>query len=152
MRIAAPPHPSGTLGVVTVRRVVLSLLLVAGFGLFWLAGHNGQSGEVPKLASDAAVESLIPGDGSPNVLRQSEIGIDLADGWVASLAVNGREIPDDQLRVNGPLNQFFFTPGAGKAVEKLNPGTVIVVASIWKPVDGETRADARQVVWRFRTI
>ena len=136
----------------TVRRVVLGLLLVAGFGMFWLAGHNGQSGEVPPLATDAAVEGLIPSDGSPNVLRQSEIGIDLADGWVASLAVNGREIPDDELRVNGPLHQFFFTPGPGKAVEKLNAGTVVVVANIWKPVDGETREDARQVVWRFRTI
>jgi len=137
---------------VTIRRVVLSLLLVAGFGMFWLAGHNGLSGKVPPLATDSAVEELIPGDGSPNVLRQSEIGIDLTDGWVASLAVNGRDIPDDQLRVNGPLNQFFFTPGPGKEIERLNAGTVIVVASIWKPVDGETREDARQVIWRFRTI
>jgi len=83
---------------VTIRRVVLSLLLVAGFGMFWLAGHNGLSGKVPPLATDSAVEELIPGDGSPNVLRQSEIGIDLTDGWVASLAVNGRDIPDDQLQ------------------------------------------------------
>jgi hypothetical protein len=137
---------------VTIRRILLALLLVAGFGMFWLAGHNGLSGEVPPLATDAAVEELIPSDGSPNVLRQAEIGIDLTDGWVASLAVNGREIPDDELRVNAPLNQFFFTPGPEKAVERLNPGTVIVVATIWKPVDGETRADARQVIWRFRTI
>jgi hypothetical protein len=137
---------------VTVRRVVLTLLLVAGFGMFWLAGRNGGNGEVPPLATDAAVESLIPTDGSPNVLRQAELGIDLADGWVASLAVNGRVIPDDQLRVNAPLNQFFFAPGPGKEIEKLNAGTVVVVATIWKPIDGETRADARQVVWRFRTI
>ena len=136
----------------TIRRVVLSLLLVAGFGMFWLAGHNGLSGEVPPLATDSAVEELIPGDGSPNVLRQSEIGVDLAPGWVASLAVNGRDIPDDELRVNGPLNQYFFTPGEGKAVEKLNAGPVIVVAKIWRPVDGESRDDARTVIWRFKTI
>ena len=136
----------------TIRRVVLALLLVAGVGAFVLAGHVGSNGEVPPLATDAAVEALIPGDGSPNVLRQAEIGIDLADGWVASLAVNGRTIPDDQLRVNAPLNQFFFTPGPGKEIERLNAGIVIVVASIWKPVDGETREDARQVIWRFRTI
>ena len=135
-----------------MRRVVLTLLLVAGFGMFWLAGRNGGNGEVPPLATDAAVEALIPSDGSPNVLRQAELGIDLADGWVASLAVNGRVIPDDQLRINAPLNQFFFAPGVGKEIEKLNAGTVVVVATIWKPVDGETRADARQVVWRFRTI
>lgn len=144
--------PWGTLDDVTIRRVVLSLLLVAGFGMFWLAGHNGLSGEVPPLETDSAVEALIPGDGSPNVLRQAEIGIDLADGWVASLAINGHDIPDDQLRVNAPLNQFFFAPGPGKEIETLNAGTVIVVANIWKPVDGETREDARQVIWRFRTI
>lgn len=136
----------------TIRRVVLSLLLVGGFGMFWLAGRNGTNGEAPKLATDAAVEALIPADGSPNVLRQAEIGIDLADGWVASLAINGRAIPDDELRVVGPLNQFFFAPAPGKEIETLNAGTVLVVASIWKPIDGETRADARQVVWRFRTI
>jgi len=139
-------------GPVTVRRVVLMLLLVAGFGMFWLAGHNGLSGEVPPLDTDKAVEALIPGDGSPNVLRQSEIGIDLAPGWVASLQVNGKDIPDDELRVNTPLNQYFFTPGPGKAVEKLNAGTVIAVAKIWRAVDGETRDDARTVIWRFRTI
>ena len=136
----------------TIRRVVLSLLVVAGFGMFWLAGHNGLSGKVPPLATDSAVEALVPSDGSPNVLRQSEIGIDLADGWVATLAINGRDIPDDQLRINAPLNQYFFTPGPGKEIETLNAGTVIVVANIWKPVDGETRKDARQVIWRFRTI
>lgn len=135
-----------------VRRIVLPLLLVAGVGMFWLAGHVGKSGEVEPSLADAAVQSLSPSDGSPNVLRQSEIGIDLAEGWVAQLSINGRPIPDDELRINAPLNQFFFTPGPGKEIETLNAGTVIVVASIWKPVDGETRADARQVIWRFRTI
>ena len=152
MRLLDRARRRAPLGLVTVRRVVLALLLVVGIGMFWLAGHNGLSGEVPPLDTDKAVEGLIPGDGSPNVLRQSEIGIDLADGWTASLQINGRDIPDDELRVNGPLNQYFFTPGPGKAVEKLNAGTVIVLAKIWRPVDGETRDDARTVVWRFRTI
>jgi hypothetical protein len=136
---------------VMIRRIVLSLLLVVAVGLFALAGRNGKSGDEPEV-SDAAVEALIPGDGSPNVLRQAEIGIDLATGWTADLAINGRTIPEDQLRRNEPLNQVFFTPGPGKEIEKLAAGEVIVVATIWKPTEGETRADARQVVWRFRTI
>ena len=136
----------------TVRRGVLALLLLVAVGAFYAAGHNGKSGDVEPTVTDSAVEELIPADGSPNVLRQAAIGIDLTTGWVASLAINGREIPDDQLTINAPLNQFLFTPGPGKEIERLNAGTVIVVASIWKPVDGETRADARQVVWRFRTI
>jgi hypothetical protein len=136
---------------VVVRRIVLSLLLLVGVGMFVLAGRNGKSASEPTV-SDSAVEALIPDDGSPNVLRQAEIGIDLAPGWTADLAINGVSIPDDQLRRNEPLNQVFFTPGPGKEIEKLNAGEVIVVATIWKPTDGETRADARQVVWRFKTI
>jgi ABC-type phosphate transport system substrate-binding protein len=136
----------------TVRRGVLALLLFAAVAAFYAAGHNGKSGDVEPTVTDSAVEDRIPADGSPNVLRQAEIGIDLASGWVASLAINGLTIPDDQLRVNAPLDQFFFTPGSGKAIERLNAGTVVVVASIWKPVDGETREDARQVIWQFRTI
>ena len=142
----------GSLAGVTIRRGVLALLLLAAVGAFYAAGHNGKSGDVEPSVSDSAVEELVPADGSPNVLRQSEIGIDLATGWTAELAINGRTIPDDQLRRNDPLNQLFFTPGPGKEIERLNAGTVVVVASIWKPIDGETRADARQVVWHFRTI
>src|SRR3954468_17947321 len=88
----------GMLSAVSVRRVVLSLLVVLALGSFWLAGHVGKSGDVEPSIADSAVESLLPSDGSPNVLRQTEIGIDLTDGWVASLAINGHDIPDDQLR------------------------------------------------------
>ena len=86
------------------------------------------------------------------MLRQAEIGIDLKPGWTGDLAVNGVPIPEDQVRRNDPLNQVFFTPGPGKEIEQFNSGTVIVVASIWRPVDGETRDDARQVVWRFKVL
>ena len=136
----------------TIRRGVLALLLIAAIGAFYAAGRNGQGGDVEPSVTDAAVEGLIPADGSPNVLRQAEIGIDLASGWTAELSINGRAIPDDQLRRNDPLNQVFFTPGPGKEIERLAAGTVVVVASIWNPVDGESRADARQVIWQFRTI
>jgi hypothetical protein len=134
-----------------LRRIVLSLLLVVAVGMFWLAGRNGNADPEPTM-SESAVEQLIPGDGSPSVLRQAEIGIDLKDGWVAELAINGVQIPADQLRTNGPLSQFFFTPGEGKEIEQFTSGSVIVVASIWRPIDGEAFEDARQVVWRFSVL
>ena len=130
---------------------MIALLLVVAVGLFWLAGQNGNADPVPTV-SETAVEHLIPGDGSPSVLRQAEIGIDLRDGWTADLSVNGVLIPDDQVRRNDPLNQVFFTPGPGKEIERFDAGTVVVVANIWRPVDGETRDDARQVVWRFNVL
>jgi len=134
-----------------LRRVVLALLLLVAVGLFWLAGHNGNADPKP-LLTEQAVEELIPADGSPSVLRQAEIGIDLKPGWTGELSVNGRLIPEDQLRRNDPLNQVFFTPGPGKEIEAFDAGTVVVVANIWRPVDGETRDDARSVVWRFRVL
>lgn len=134
-----------------MRRVVLGLLLVVAVGMFWLAGRYGNADPEPVI-SQSAVEQLIPGDGSPSVLRQAEIGIDLREGWTAELSVNGVFIPEDQLRRNVPLAQVFFTPGPGKEIEQLRSGTVLVVASIWRPIDGETRDDARQVVWRFNVL
>ncbi len=134
-----------------MRRAVIWLLLVVAVGMFWLAGRNGNADPEPVL-TESAVEQLIPADGSPSVLRQAEIGIDLKDGWTAELSVNGTPIPDDQLRRNDPLAQVFFTPGPGKEIERLTSGTVVVIASIWRPIDGETREDGRQVVWRFKVL
>jgi hypothetical protein len=134
-----------------MRRVVLGLLLVVAVGMFWLAGRNGNADPEP-LVTESAVEQLIPADGSPSVLRQAEIGIDLKDGWTGELSVNGVFIPEDQLRRNEPLAQVFFTPGPGKEIEQYRTGTVVVVASIWRPIDGESREDARQVVWRFTVL
>ena len=134
-----------------LRRVVIGLLLVVAVGMFWLAGRNGNADPEPVI-SESAVEQLIPADGSPSVLRQAEIGIDLKDGWTGELSVNGVFIPEDQLRRNEPLAQIFFTPGPGKEIEQFRSGTVVVVASVWRPIDGETREDGRQVVWRFKVL
>jgi hypothetical protein len=134
-----------------LRRIVISLLLVVAVGMFWLAGRNGDNDPKPTI-NESAVEALIPADGSPSVLRQAEIGIDLKDGWTGELTINGHFIPEDQLRRNDPLNQLFFTPGPGKEIERFSAGTVIVVASVWRPIDGETRDDGRQVVWRFNVV
>jgi hypothetical protein len=134
-----------------MRRAVLTLLILVAFGMFWLAGHNGNADPKPTI-NEVAVEQLIPADGSPSVLRQAEIGIDLREGWTGELTVNGHFIPYDQIRRNEPLNQLFFTPGPGKEIERLDAGMVIVVANIWRPIDGETRDDARQVVWRFTVL
>jgi hypothetical protein len=133
---------------VTLRRVVIGLLLALGVGLFLLSGRYGVSDDSPQ-ATDSAVEQLIPGDKSPNVPRQSEIGIDLATGWTAKLNINGFNIPEDQLRRNEPLNQVFFTPGEGKEIEVLRPGPVFVIATIWRPDLSQTEADGRQVRWAF---
>lgn len=134
-----------------LRRVVIGVLLLGAVGLLYVAGRNGNTDPEPVL-TEGAVEAVIPGNGSPAVLRQAEIGIDLASGWTGELSINGVPIPDDQLRRVDQLNQLFFTPGEGKEIERLNAGRVLVIASIWKFDEGETREDARQVSWSFTAV
>jgi hypothetical protein len=50
------------------------------------------------------------------VLRQAQIGIDLAPGWTGVLIINGTEIPEDQLTIIPELNQVFYQPADGKEV------------------------------------
>ena len=142
---------AGTMRSVTLRRLVIGLLLTAGIGIFLLSGRYGVSDPKP-LVTDSAVEAFIPANNSPNVPRQTEIGIDLADGWTGKLNINGIDIPDDQLRRNEPLNQLFFTPGPGKEIERLGPGPVFAIATIWRSIASETEADGRQVRWAFSVV
>jgi len=143
------PGP-GHAGVV-VRRIVIGVLFLVALGLFVFAGSKGAE-EVPAASLSSAVQFLIPGDGSPSVLRQAEIGIDLEPGWVAVLQINGVEIPEDQYRRVDPENQVYFTPGEGREIEQLPPGRVTVTALAWRPVDGETRAQARPITWSFNVV
>jgi hypothetical protein len=133
-----------------MRRIVIALLLLSAVGLLYAAGRNGNTD--PKPIVTDMVEAVIPANGSPAVLRQAEIGIDLAAGWTGELNINGVPIPDDQIRRNDPLNQLFFSPGEGKEIEQLGAGRVFVVASIWNFAAGETRDDARQVTWAFTAV
>ena len=134
-----------------LRRVVIAFLLLGALGLLYAAGRNGTTEGEPVLTNEA-VERLIPANGSPAVLRQAEIGIDLATGWTGELNINGVPIPDDQIRRNDPLNELYFTPGEGREIEQLRAGRVLVIASIWNFADGETREDARQVTWSFTAV
>ena len=86
------------------------------------------------------VEHLIPFNGAA-VLRQAELGIDLAPGYEGTLVVNGMEIPAEEQRLVPEQNQVFFTPGEGKVIEELPGGTTCVVAIVWKSSEGRGPQD-----------
>jgi hypothetical protein len=135
--------------MITPRRVVITALLAFAVGLLaWAAQFTGDPNDPAAGQADSAVEALIPRNGDAT-LRQAEIGVDLEPGWTAVLVVDDREIPEDQLRRNEPLNQVFFTPGEGQEIEELEPGPHQASAVIWRPAD-QTREDGRRVTWRFR--
>jgi hypothetical protein len=136
--------------MVTRRRVVITALLLFAVGLLWWATTQDadQSLEPEAGTIDSAVEQVVPGDGEA-ALRQSQIGVDLETGWTGVLAVDGTEIPEDQLRRNDPLNQVFFTPGEGQVIEELDPGNHNASALIWRTAS-QTRNEGRTVNWEFR--
>ena len=95
-----------------------------------------------------AVERFVPAPGD-EVLRQAELGIDLAPGYDGTLALNGVAIPEEDLRRVREQNEVYFTPGEGKAVERLLAGSNCVTATVWKASDGAGTANDQTVEWCF---
>jgi hypothetical protein len=94
------------------------------------------------------VERLVP-QRDAEVLRQAELGIDLAPGYDGTLAVNGVDVPvEDQRRVP-EQNEVYFTPGVGKAIEQLRAGRNCVTATVWRAAEGPGTANDRAISWCF---
>lgn len=119
-----------------VKLVVIPLLLiVAVAAVLWVALDDSDGGGTPE---SVVVEELIPGEDT-NVLRQSEVGIDLLAGWDASLVVNGERIPDDELDRIVELGRITYNPGPEQSVESLLVGRNCVSATYWAvPTPEET--------------
>jgi hypothetical protein len=143
----AAPTPPPPMSAGRYRVLVAGLLVAAALALAIGIAVTDTSHPDDKTQSDI-VEHFIP---NPNdeVLRQSELGIDLAPGYDGTLMVNGVDIPvEDQRRVP-EQNQVFFTPGEGKAVEELHAGVNCVTATVWKAADGPGTANDRTYPWCF---
>src|SRR3954469_183417 len=107
-------------GIITVRKVVISLLLalaVAGFGFAFASGRDPQK----PTQIDPAVERTEPEPGAL-ALRQSRIGVDILPGFTAELSIDGVIIPDDQIEKVRGLDQYWSTPGPGTETGQLAPG------------------------------
>lgn len=92
------------------------------------------------------VERLYPANGSEQ-LSQVQVGIDLASGYDAQLVVNGVPIPEDEVQRRPELNQVFFSPGEGLAVERFEPGLNRVRAVI---VEIGTGREVAVEEWSFQ--
>lgn len=143
------PAPGRASGRDVLRRVVILVAIVGSLVGLFFTGRAAQTG----LGSTSAilpptVNRLIPESGA-EVPRQSQVGIDVADGHDAYLIINGVEVrsEDEGLIRDLGTGLVLFQPGAGKVVEGLNGGRNCVVAMVWKQLDGPSTAEP--VSWCF---
>lgn len=144
----------------------ISIALVAAVALFVIGLSMAQTGDeaIPKI-TDPAIEQVIPLPGSL-VLRQSQVGIDLAAGYRGVLVIDGVELPTSDLVAVDPAaggvappaaldaqfdpaqNTVVFTPREGATIEEFAPGEHTVTAVFWRMDQG--RETARSYTWRFK--
>jgi hypothetical protein len=129
-----------------IKVLVIVLPLIAAAGVVVLAHQSIQSSA---NLDNGIVTQLVPTDGS-NIVQQDAIGIDLASGYTAKLAVNGTPIPQNQLRIVPGLGQYSFTPGKGKVFTAWPAGKSCAVATYWKVKDGPGHANAQH--WCFTVV
>jgi hypothetical protein len=132
-----------------VRNTIMALLIIGALvgiffvGRFAVTGADSTSENLPD-----AVDSLVPASGS-EVLRQSQVGINLAEGYDAYLIINGTEIrtAEDGLIRDLGTGQILYQPGPDKPVETLNSGKNCIIAQVWDVL--KTQSTAEPVSWCF---
>ena len=96
-----------------------------------------------------AIDRLIPTPDA-KILQQDTIGIDLADGYTATLALNGTQIPQDQLLIVPQLNQVTFTPGPDKDTQLIPAQQNCLVATYWLLSTGPSQSQTQS--WCFTVL
>lgn len=129
------------------RTLIVALVVLAAVAIVAGVRATDTSDEDTPARSDV-VERLIPRPDA-EVIRQAELGIDLAPGYDGTIQVNGEEIPVEEQRRVPEQNQVFFTPGEGTSVERLQAGPNCVTAIVWKAADGRGTANDQSFSWCF---
>ena len=125
----APPPWSGIgrAALVTPRRILTSVVVAGALALLVWGLSGTRPTTTPITYTDPAVSSVQP---EPGVLalRQEAIGVTLKPNYtlaqqtVDGMSINSTGIPEDEIQVMPSLNEYLYTPGAGKAVAALPPG------------------------------
>ena len=130
---------SGKIWAVQWRRVGISALIAFALIAIVAGFMQAKTGDDQATLVDPGIEVLVPKPGEL-VLRQSQVGVDLAPAYSGTIDVDSTPVPDDQLTINDALNQVFFQPGPGKEFEQFAPGRHCVTAHFYKTADGPSTA------------
>jgi hypothetical protein len=136
-------------------KVVLAVLFTAGVGIFVALAFIG--GGNPGCDLPDGLEEVYP-DCNSSVLGQTQVGVRVADGYTAELALNDVPIPLDRVTSGGQTGVeggnlagaaqmvFLFQPTVDDAEFALRPTNHMTVR-YWPIAQGEE--DARTYTWFF---
>jgi hypothetical protein len=165
-----PGDESAMLSRVALRRFDLRTFLISlgfavGLVLVVYAFASARSGSDAQGVDNPAIERLIPGQ-DDLVLRQSEVGIDLATGYTGELIIDGQTLPTEEViasdspnpgvverivnvRFDPAQNTLLYQPIdlPGAPITEFDPGQHEIVARFWKVEESEE--DAKQYTWTF---
>lgn len=120
--------------MVGVAAILMGIAIVIYLG-------NPRSTDLP-----IAIQSVSPTAGSTVVL-QSDVVVDLAAGYTASIDINGVPIPPEEVVEAAALNQIRFSPGPGKVRERLFTEQNCVRVTYWLIAEGPD--SPQQYSWCF---
>lgn len=145
------------------RRVVIVLAIAFGVWLLMLAAARDDT-TLEKGTGNPRVAMQLPLPDS-QAQRQTQVGVELAEGFTGVLAINGTPIPEEQLdgardpasmsaddlkkygvRPNN-RNRLIFTPGPGKVFEAIPLGDVTVTVNYH--LDRQPGTEAGTYIWSF---
>jgi hypothetical protein len=153
------------------RRELLLVSIGLGVGLtFVVFGLLSATTGRDSLGYPDAIIDISPAPNDRQVLSQTEISVDLEDGFEATLVLDGIELPTTRLEdVTGVLAEpgqqielpptaiydqgnslIRFEPTEGAPIEKYSVGEHQVTVVFWKIEDG--RGSARSYSWSFEVL
>ena len=147
-------------------KLLLSLGFAIGIALIVFAFTTAKTGSNAPRVDNPAIEQLIPNPGDL-VLRQSEVGVDLAHGYTGQLIIDEHPLVTEDVVAAQPapgetvprILNVRFDPGdntllyqpedvSGAPIRQFTPGQHTITARFWKIDEGES--SAHEYSWTFR--
>ncbi len=128
-----------------LRRLIMTLIAAVAVGGIVFAFSGPTQTDDDELPP--AVEAVFPVSGNLE-LRQVEIVADLAPGYTGYLAIDGNEVPEDDIQIVPALNRVSLKPGPGSDFATLEPGQHC--ATVFYRQIGQPRTNSTAYRWCFR--
>jgi hypothetical protein len=140
-----PEHPE------RVALVAVVVIIVANLAYF--GTRNEVRGTVAP-ERPAAILELTPQEGD-HVIPQATVVVDLRDTYTAQLSLDGRLIPQDQVKISHPnLFELSFEPTPAHDVHKFSPGSHIATIEYWPQNETYEKAKSGRELgtytWNFK--